>query len=142
MNVTFADGAEQSTRLRGCVPEGWKLVPVEPTDKMFIVGGESWFDGYRAHKPGSTLRDQDAAASVYRAMLTAAPQAPADVVPAWEGGRPANLVAAAKDADEWLAMIQRLNDAGRWKFSEPDSRSKLDGSRAALAAMSTKAGGV
>lgn len=56
----------------------------------------------------------------------------AQQAPEWDGGKPANLQAAARDADEWLALIQRLNDAGRWRFSQPDSRSKLDGCRAAL----------
>ena len=57
---------------------------------------------------------------------------PAQHAPEWDGGEPANLQAAARDADEWLALIQRLNDAGRWLFSQPDSRPKLDGCRAAL----------
>lgn len=57
---------------------------------------------------------------------------PAQQAPEWVGGEPANLQAAARDADEWLALIQRLNDAGRWRFSRPDSRPKLDGCRAAL----------
>lgn len=57
---------------------------------------------------------------------------PAQQAPEWDGGKPANLQAAARDADEWLALIQRLNDAGRWLFSQPDSRPKLDGCRAAL----------
>jgi len=56
----------------------------------------------------------------------------AQQAPEWDGGEPANLQAAARDADEWLALIQRLNDAGRWLFSQPDSRPKLDGCRAAL----------
>ena len=56
----------------------------------------------------------------------------AQQAPEWDGGKPANLQAAARDADEWLALIQRLNDAGRLLFSQPDSRSKLDGCRAAL----------
>ncbi len=57
---------------------------------------------------------------------------PAQHAPEWDGGEPANLQAAARDADEWLALIQRLNDAGRLRFSQPDSRPKLDGCRAAL----------
>lgn len=57
---------------------------------------------------------------------------PAQQAPEWDGGKPANLQAAARDADEWLALIQRLNDAGRWQFSQPDSRAKLDGCRSAL----------
>ena len=47
--------------------------------------------------------------------------------PEWTNGMPANLQAAARDAMEWLLLIRRLNDAGRWRFSEPDSRRRLDG---------------
>lgn len=47
--------------------------------------------------------------------------------PEWENGMPANLNAAARDALEWLLLIRRCNDSGRWRFGEPDSRSKLDG---------------
>lgn len=48
------------------------------------------------------------------------------VAPRWVDGEPADLQAAALDALEWLELIKRLNDAGRWKFSERDSRKKLD----------------
>lgn len=45
----------------------------------------------------------------------------------WKDGEPINLQAAARDAMEWLLLIQTLNDAGRWRFSDPGSRRKLDG---------------
>lgn len=47
--------------------------------------------------------------------------------PRWTDGMPVNLPAAARDAMEWLLLIRSLHDAGRWPFSEPDSRRKLDG---------------
>jgi hypothetical protein len=50
----------------------------------------------------------------------------------WAAGVPVNLAAAAEDADEWLALIERLNEAGRWQFSERDTLSKLQGCRRAL----------
>lgn len=61
----------------GCVPEGWKLVPVEPTDDMIDKGcdehcceqGDSWYSA-----PALSYGD---AKSVYSAMLAAAPAAPA-----------------------------------------------------------------
>ncbi len=67
------------------------------------------------------------------AMLAAAPAVSA---PAWDGeGVAMNLAAAAMDAGEWLALIERLHSAGRWPFSEPDSLAKLQGCRASLAAQ-------
>lgn len=43
-----------------------------------------------------------------------------------------NLLAAAEDADEWLALIERLHSLRRWKLSEPASIKKLRGCRAEL----------
>jgi len=50
----------------------------------------------------------------------------------WAAGAPVNLAAAAEDADEWLALIERLHEAGRWQFSQRDTLSKLQGCRRAL----------
>lgn len=57
------------------VPEGWQLVPVEPTDDMFVVGGERLFDcvGPWEGDDDTTVKEQDFAATIYRAMLAAAP---------------------------------------------------------------------
>lgn len=53
--------------------------------------------------------------------------------PEWDDdGMPTNLLAAAEDADEWLALIERLHGLRRWKFSEPDSLTKLRACRAEL----------
>lgn len=51
-----------------------------------------------------------------------------------DAGEATTLVAAAADADEWLALIERLhnNGCGPWKFSDPDSAVKLRGCRASL----------
>ena len=48
-----------------------------------------------------------------------------------EAGEPMTFAAAASDADEWLALIERLHNEGQgpWKFSEPDSLEKLLGCR-------------
>lgn len=57
-------------------PDGWKLVPIEPTADMYIRGGEAFFDLVGpATDDGDTEEDQEHAASIYRAMLSAAPQA-------------------------------------------------------------------
>jgi hypothetical protein len=47
-------------------------------------------------------------------------------------GEPMTLQAAAEDADEWLALIERLNAAGVWNFSQQDTAEKLRGCRKAL----------
>lgn len=52
--------------------------------------------------------------------------------PKWVDGAPANLEAAAEDADEWLALIERLHALGRWRFSDPQSLPKLRACRGAL----------
>ena len=49
------------------VPEGWKLVPVEPTDAM--VQAAHYLD--LSYMPGQEGADR---AAIYRAMLTAAPE--------------------------------------------------------------------
>ena len=51
-----------------------------------------------------------------------------------DAGEATTLAAAAADADEWLALIERLHDNGRgpWKFSDPASIGNLKGCRAAL----------
>ena len=59
----------------------------------------------------------------------------AEMTPEWdEAGEAKTLAAAAEDADEWMALIERLHKNGRgpWKFSQPDSLERLLGCRAAL----------
>lgn len=51
-------------------PEGWKLVPVEPTEEMVDAGEQTFVSGYKG-SPVSTP------SNVYAAMLSAAPPAPA-----------------------------------------------------------------
>ena len=53
----------------------------------------------------------------------------------WDGaGEATTLAAAAANAGEWLALIERLHNNGRgpWKFSDPASIGNLKGCRAAL----------
>jgi hypothetical protein len=54
------------------VPEGWKLVPVEPTELMVLDGGQAHAGQY-----GATYSDCSAAHHIYDAMLSAAPLPPA-----------------------------------------------------------------
>lgn len=53
--------------LMGAVPEGWKLVPVEPTLGMLDAAHEAWTPG---------VNYPEAQAIRYRAMLSAAPTPP------------------------------------------------------------------
>lgn len=47
------------------VPEGWKVVPVEPTDQMYVAGNSAYW---------STSTNRGAIVSTYSAMIDAAPQ--------------------------------------------------------------------
>lgn len=47
------------------VPEGWKLVPVEPTEGMGQAGHDAWWYGEA---------DEEMFSAVYSAMLAAAPE--------------------------------------------------------------------
>ncbi|HEJ5682387.1 TPA: hypothetical protein SL733_006430, partial [Pseudomonas aeruginosa] len=52
------------------VPEGYALVPLEPTDDMLVAGQEAWT--HKMERRGA-LEDCEEAGDVYRAMLAAAP---------------------------------------------------------------------
>lgn len=52
--------------------------------------------------------------------------------PEWdENGEGRTLAAAAEDADEWMALIERLHNNGRgpWKFSDATNLERLRGCR-------------
>ncbi|CAD5376764.1 hypothetical protein OF001_U170061 [Pseudomonas sp. OF001] len=63
----FAASAQQPAQ---AVPDGWKLVPVEPTEEMLGAGRNR-------HLP--QMMSGERLALLYRAMIAAAPAAPADV---------------------------------------------------------------
>lgn len=66
-----ADTAQEpGTGIPASVPTGWKLVPVEPTDDMFIEGMEADCRG----RP--SIDDDNHVRSIWRAMLSSAPDAP------------------------------------------------------------------
>lgn len=80
---------------RPAVPEGWMLVPIEPTEEMSKAGGEYAECGIPAN-----------AVFGYRAMLAAAPQPPVDIVEltvidptAWEPCSPGWLMRGGNCAD-------------------------------------------
>lgn len=94
------------------VPEGWRLVPVEPTDKMIWEGGSALHD-----------RGEDTT-GIYRAMLSAAPPVPAggegatrDERTGWPPMRPMEEAAAIRDA----ALEEAANLAD--KLRHPDGYS-------------------
>lgn len=55
------------------VPDGWQLVPVDPTWDMQMAASSN----YREPRDGHYTARMDCAAEAYRAMLAAAPEAPA-----------------------------------------------------------------
>lgn len=68
-NPAFRSLAASATQ----VPQGWKLVPVEPTEEMLVHGQEAWLAMWRS-KP--SIEDCKEAENTYKAMLSASPPAP------------------------------------------------------------------
>lgn len=52
----------------------------------------------------------------------------------WDDGEPANLLAAAADALEWLRLLELCIDRGVWRPSQKDTRGKLRSCRMNLQA--------
>ena len=111
------------------VPEGWKLVPVEPTREMtraFLLSGP-----YRA-KP---MRDG------YAAMLAAAPPPPANI----GGDSPSEREKALREALEGLIALQERTDMTHEDaydaLFKSGGRSEWDAARAALLATPAEGGG-
>lgn len=71
------------------VPDGWKLVPVRPTDEMVIAFAEQWYSKRQAI-------DSPDMADAYASMLAAAPDAPENA----KAARIAELEAAFKRAEQ------------------------------------------
>ncbi|MFY3148474.1 hypothetical protein ACOTF6_09355 [Achromobacter xylosoxidans] len=73
---TGEENAKDNAAIRAGVPDGWKLVPIEPTDAMLDAGikqhrceqGDPWYSS-------PDLREGDCR-DIYAAMLNAAPSAP------------------------------------------------------------------
>ncbi len=76
-------------------PDGWKLVPVEPTEDMLFSAEMSRVRGYR---------------DLYSAMLSAAPTAPADAVAKDAGWQP--IETAPKDGTSILGYGKRYFPRG------------------------------
>lgn len=76
----YSAGFDEATK-RAAIPEGWMLVPVEPTQEMRKAGqhahyeAENKIDEPGAYAPGGFARRAVRASHVYKAMLAAAPGA-------------------------------------------------------------------
>ncbi|CAB3914156.1 hypothetical protein LMG26841_05156 [Achromobacter dolens] len=64
---TGEENAKHNAAIRASMPDGWKLVPIEPTDEMEVAAENDY------EQRGETFPDWKAK---YRAMLAAAPVAP------------------------------------------------------------------
>ena len=97
------------------VPDGWKLVPVEPTESMKHAG---WTE-YPNYWGNGQQTDGDDAAACYAAMLKAAPAA------AGAQGEVQQMQAKAQQRVEPIGFRSRLKDGGKkWEYVDhrsPDS---------------------
>ncbi len=109
------------------VPEGWALVPVEPTNKMLDAAARASMqhlldcinDPKRAKEVGSEAMTRKTHASRYRTMLAAASQPPA---------QPAPPSADARDGERLRSMLNHtLHDYAICCWSEDDGSWVCDG---------------
>ena len=98
--LAYNYGAEQAAR-RDVVPQGWKLVPVEPTNSMESAGGDAIND------PDLSTSLCECAAVTWAAMLAAAPQPPeARQVPELSSERKAMHTAMCTNPDASLNGLE------------------------------------
>lgn len=96
------------------VPDGWKMVPVEPTNGMRDAGHRA------AWRSIPSLFDEGDAANVYRAMLSAAPEAPAQHL---DTGKAAELfpevspITRLPDGSAFFTASYPL-PSGHWLYAE------------------------
>ena len=69
-NALNTDAREQLAQVQAAPIEGWKLVPVEPTEDMFVEGMEADCAGM------PSVDDDRHVRSIWNAMLAASPQPP------------------------------------------------------------------
>jgi len=88
------------------VPEGWKPVPVEPTDAMV----QAAYHLDLSYMPGQEGADR---AAIYRAMLSAAPTQPAQVeqpAPAGSGGWEAHSEDMERERNYWRSRANLMHE--------------------------------
>ena len=69
----FKAGRSAPQREACAVPDGWKLVPIEPTEEMLIAGQEAWMC---THAHDATIEECKQSEATYGAMIAATPPAP------------------------------------------------------------------
>jgi hypothetical protein len=67
--MMILDAKDAEARGARAAPEGWRLVPTEPTETMRAAG----FDAFEISAPGQYRNGTEARDAIYRAYLAAAP---------------------------------------------------------------------
>lgn len=65
---------DKSELLVFVIPEGWQLVPKEPTEAMFDAGDAEIDPGYCEESSSSRFVEDGESIAIYKAMLAAAPE--------------------------------------------------------------------
>lgn len=118
-NAALCDACEGSGNAdpseRAAVPNGWKLVPREPTDEM-----QDAFQEEQCRWHAVTHVDDEAVVAIWEAMLAAAPQ------PAQEAMHPDDIAVDrfAAAMKEKLAAA-RAKGRGGWENDEPGMQQRL-----------------
>lgn len=98
------DAKQPSSPLSRGEPEGFKLVPVEPTEAMVQAGARALTD---AASPGSRFYPVGHARTAYAAMLSAAPAPPASEPEGWR-----DIESAPKDGTR--VLLWSSTSGGVW----------------------------
>lgn len=108
----FIDGSVSDEAMKdllaavSAVPEGWKLVPIEPTAAMCDIGhvGVDVLTGVTDDSEYYSIDGQDAA-KVYRAMLAAAPTQSPAAPGAWSDVVTERQRQIEKEGGEWWGVV-------------------------------------
>lgn len=94
------------------IPEGYKLVPINPTDDMLVAGQEECI-----RRPRGPIEDCLDAHAVYASMLAAAPSPPGAAQPEAQG---------EQDLEDQL-LLDRLATGSSWvRMSSDGKRERID----------------
>lgn len=92
--------------------EGWKLVPIEPTDEMVVVFAEAWYSKRQAYDDPDML-------DAYRDMLDAAPVAPQAEAGEIERLKGVEVLSFVMESD--LEKLKAERDTLRAQLAERDA---------------------
>lgn len=106
------------------VPQGWKLVPIEPTETMVVNGFESWPDEFFSspedweafEKMSGCQQAAHKAKLCYRAMLAAAPAIPQA---AGDAAQAPVAWANVKEDGVIVGLSQHQEDIANWQNPQP-----------------------